>query len=428
MIDTDLALRAIGLLILVLGLTLPVCLAWWVLMRVRRRHTEAGNRSVLLALAVVFCKILLAFTVLVALVFGLVAGLLPGIIVAIVLIAAVVRYRRSEMRYLIANLAEAAERGIPLETVAMAYAQEGSGSLAKRARNLADYLDAAMPLSLALSRSRLALSPEVQLAADVGEKTGTLPQSLKKTLSQSAEYERIQGAMVLRFFYLLWVLFMAIFVLTFVMLKIIPTFEMLFQDYGMRLPMATQLMIQISRVCAQFGFVLLPLLLLVCVFAAMATLAYMGLSMRGVPIVGRLYSTIDSTSVLRLLSVAVREKRPLVGNLELLAAYAPVSLSRSRLHRAIRQLTDGAHWCDALQHARLLTRAQAAVLKAAERAGNLAWALEEMADSAVRRTVLRAQAVLNVLFPGAILVFGLGVMFAAVSILLPLFDLINKLA
>lgn len=416
------------MLALVLVLLLPVCLAWWVLGRVRQRRNEIGNRSGFLAIIVAFCWILLGVTVLVAVLVGLFAGVLPGIIVKIVLISAVVRYRRSEMQYLITNLAEAAERGIPLETVAMAYAQEGSGSLSKRARNLADYLDAAMPLSLALSRSRLALSPDVQLAADVGEKTGTLPQTLKKTLSQSAEYERLQGAMVLRFFYLLWILFMAIFVMTFLMLKIIPTFEMLFQDYGMRLPAATRIMIQVSRVCAQFGFVLLPLLLLVCVSATTVTLAYMGLSMRGVPIVGRLYATIDSTSVLRMLSVAVREKRPLVENLELLAAYSPVSVSRSRLHRAIRQLTDGAHWCDALQRARLLTRAQAAVLKAAERAGNLAWALEEMADSAVRRSALRAQAVLNVLFPGIILVFGLGVMVAAVGILLPLFDLIYKLA
>ena len=76
--------------------------------------------------------------------------------------------------------------------MARAYANEQSGALADRARNLADYLDAAMPLSLALSRSRLSVSPEIQLAADVGEKTGTLSQSLKKSLEHLDEFERIQ--------------------------------------------------------------------------------------------------------------------------------------------------------------------------------------------------------------------------------------------
>ena len=90
-------------------------------------------------------------------------------------------------------------------------------------------------------------------------------------------------------------------------------------------------------------------------------------------------------------------------------------------------IADGAHWCDALQRARLVTRAQAAVFKSAERAGNLAWALEEMADSSVRRAVLPRQAALNVLFPALILVCGIGVMFVAVGMLLPLFDLISNI-
>ena len=74
-----------------------------------------------------------------------------------------------------------------------------------------------------------------------------------------------------------------------------------------------------------------------------------------------------------------------------------------------------------------MTRAQATVFKSAERAGNLAWALDEMADSSIRRASLRAQAALNVLFPGLILVCGMGVMFVAVGMLLPLFSLISKL-
>jgi len=102
------------------------------------------------------------------------------IVVGYVLAMGLLRYWHSEIRFLIWTLSEAAERGIPLETAARAYANERRGRLADRARLMADYLDAAMPLSLAMARSRLFVSREIQLAADVGEKTGTLSQSLNE--------------------------------------------------------------------------------------------------------------------------------------------------------------------------------------------------------------------------------------------------------
>ena len=104
--------------------------------------------------------------------------------------------------------------------------------LADRARNLADYLDAAMPLSLALSRSGLSVSREVRLAADVGEKTGTLSQSLKKVLQQMNDFERVLSAIFAKFLYLGCLLVVMAFILTFMMLKIIPVFEQMFQEFG----------------------------------------------------------------------------------------------------------------------------------------------------------------------------------------------------
>ena len=243
-------------------------------------------------------------------------------VVLVVLIAGVVRYRRSEVSFLIWSLAEAAQRGIPLETVARAFANERGGRLAMRARNLADYLDAAMPLSLALSRSRMSVSPEIRLAADVGEKTGTLSQSLKKALQQVGDFERLLGSLFAKVSYLSVIFFVMFMILTFLMLKIVPIFEQMFREFGMQLPPMTLLLIAVSRWFVQYWFILLPVLLVLGFVAVLLLLSYLGISLRGLPIVGRFFSTIDNASVLQLLAVAVREKRPLVGSLELLAAYS----------------------------------------------------------------------------------------------------------
>lgn len=410
-----------------LGLALVMWLVWWFVSWANQRHRAEAERAGFLGFLVICSRLFLLAAIVVLVVLAGFVGVIPGFVLAVVLIASTVRYWRSEVRYLIWNLSEAAKRQIPLETVARSFAIERSGLLATRARSLADYLDAAMPLSLALSRSNLSVPPDIRLAADVGQRTGTLSQALKKTLQQRDVFDRVKGGVLIRFFYLLWVLLMAVFVLSFMMLKIVPTFEKIFSEFGMQLPAMTGLLIEVTRIAGNFALLWVPVFSLLVAGAVLALLSYLGFSLRGVPLIGRMFSTIDNASVLRMLSVSVREKRPLVGSLELLAAYSPISRSRSRLYKAIRQLVDGAHWCDALQHARLVSRAQAAVFKSAERAGNLAWALEEMADSSVRHASLRAEALLNVLFPGAILVFGLGIMFVAVALMLPLFQLIVQL-
>ena len=206
------------------------------------------------------------------------------------------------------------------------------------------------------------------------------------------EYERVLGSIVIKFFYIACLTFVMVLMMTFMMMKIIPVFKEMFEEFGIEMPAVTELLISISRAFVDYWYLLFPLLLLVAVGAILGTLHFLGISFRSLPIIGRLFSPIDNASVLHLLAVAVKEKRPVVDTLELLTAYAPPSRSRRRLHVAVRQMSDGAHWCDALQRARLVTGAQSAVFKSAERTGNLAWALTEMADSTVRRAAQRAQA------------------------------------
>ena len=67
------------------------------------------------------------------------------------------------------------------------------------------------------------------------------------------------------------------------------------------------------------------------------------------------------------------------------------------------------------------------MFQAAERTGNLAWALDEMADSTLRRSAYRMRAALNVALPALLVAFGGLVLCFAVGMLLPLFSLIQCL-
>jgi type II secretory pathway component PulF len=73
----------------------------------------------------------------------------------------------------------------------------------------------------------------------------------------------------------------------------------------------------------------------------------------------------------------------------------------------------------------LMKPAEVTMSRAAERAGNLAWALEELADSRMRRFVLRLRAWYNALIPLVVGLYGLWVMSIAASLILPLIQLIQ---
>jgi type II secretory pathway component PulF len=95
---------------------------------------------------------------------------------------------------------------------------------------------------------------------------------------------------------------------------------------------------------------------------------------------------------------------------------------------AIEHIESGAHWTEALHAVGLITKPQVSVIRSAERADNLSWALNEMADSTIRLTAHRTNAVLSFVFPACLLAIGFCVLLIVVGMMLPLFDLIGSLA
>jgi type II secretory pathway component PulF len=132
--------------------------------------------------------------------------------------------------------------------------------------------------------------------------------------------------------------------------------------------------------------------------------------------------------VLRSLAQAVQRGYPLDSTFDLLTRWYPRHHVRGRLLQAKQEVEEGGNWCDALQRCGLVAPAAAAVLRAAERVGNLPWALREMAESTMRRMYRRVTFLINLLFPLVVILIGYAVAFFVVSMMLPLISLIQNLA
>jgi type II secretory pathway component PulF len=132
--------------------------------------------------------------------------------------------------------------------------------------------------------------------------------------------------------------------------------------------------------------------------------------------------------VLRILAVATEQRQPLTDALIWLAHVYPSSPVRSRLVPAAAAANAGLDWRDALAQARLISIAEHALLSAAERVGNLPWALRQIAQRRQKRAVYRLATAMQIAYPVAILMLGAFVGFYVVSLFVPLVQLIQGLS
>jgi type IV pilus assembly protein PilC len=399
------------------------------------------------------------------------------------------RLRRAEHRALLWSLTVAAQKGIPLGEAARAFADESTGDSGSRALRLAQAVEAGQPLSAAVARARLRMSPAMRLAVGLGERLGALGPAMKQQLDDSQQADAALHNTIGRFVYLGALLVAFSGIMTFVMLKIVPVFERMFEEFELELPAPTRLVIDISsfvvgyawpflllaalvvslaiagffvlsvmgvvehaapllgedlrrrpqrttaglvlRILLAIGVVLLALLFFpifwLVVFAPLAAY-YAGLFPRDLPIVWRLFRRYDGALVMRGLALAVRRGLPLETAIDAVGLSYPIWHIALLLARVRREIAGGMAWTDSLRGAKLISPADAAVLAAAQRVGNLPWALEEMADSVIRRQTQRVQLAMNLIFPPAMLLVGIAVGLFAYGLFAPLVSLIDGLA
>jgi len=394
-----------------------------------RRMAAADPMQLILSLASVELFILAGLGLVVSLV-GISFAFIPvPFLFLIVILMVIDRSRRMEHRSLLWTLSAAAQRGVPLSEAARAYADESLGDTGLRSLALAEAMERGEPLWRAVCTARLRLGVAPRLAVRMGEQLGLLGPAMRQQLDDSQQVDAVLRDTIGRFFYLGNVVAVMLIVSTFVMLRIVPVFQKMFEEFGLKLPAMTILLIEISKWYVLRGWWLtIPLTLLAPLFLFFGFLYYIGWVPRDLPLVWRLFRRYDGALVMRSLALAIRRGMPLPQAMQLTADCYPISIVASLLRKATERVQAGMNWRESLLQTRLISTADAAVLGAAERVGNLEWALEEMADSAMRRMIYRVQALLQILFPILLLVLGFVVMFFVTSLFLPLIALIQGLA
>jgi general secretion pathway protein F len=370
--------------------------------------------------------ILLLAIILVA-VFGPVGVVFCGILLFVV-IECFRKHRASQQNALLWLLVISAERSMPLGPAIEAFAAEQGGSFGWRARRLAELLAAGTPLPDAIELCPRLLPAYTLPMIRVGSQSGALAPALRQAATVHDQNAPLFMSLIGKISYLLLLPFFGCIVLAFVMTWIIPKFTVIFRDFNTALPPMTRCLIGASYFFINYWYLFFPFFLLMAWLLVYAEIRYFGWTLWDIPLVRRLAQRLDSARILDGLAIVAGQQRPLGEGIATLAISYPKGDVRRRLALAVFDIEAGGDWADSLARHSLIRRADHAVLQAAQRAGNLSWAMQEMADSARRRFFYKLQAIVQAVFPAVLICFGLAVMYIVVALFMPLVALIQKVA
>jgi type IV pilus assembly protein PilC len=266
-----------------------------------------------------------------------------------------------------------------------------------------------------------------------GEAGGALEVILKrladfKEKAQSLK-RKITGAMV----YPVVVIVVAVLILTFIMIWIIPKFEKIFKDFNMRLPDLTLALMAVSRWFSQYWYVL-PLFPL-CFWLLLKLIR---LSKSGnyaidrmylwIPIIGGLIEKSIVARTTRTLGTLISSGVPILEALSIVRETCTNAVFERMYQRVYESIREGDTIAQPLKESRLVDDMVVNMVDVGEETGDLDTMLYKIADVYDEEVDVMVESLISILEPLMIVILGLIVGTIVVALFMPLLSLMEGLS
>ncbi len=261
-----------------------------------------------------------------------------------------------------------------------------------------------------------ALEVILQRLADFKEKS----QSLKR---------RITGAMI----YPVVVILVAVSILTFIMLFIIPKFEKIFKDFRMDLPALTQMLMATSRWFVQYWYVL-PLFP-VCMWLLLKLIRMnksgsyaLDRMYLWIPVVGPLIEKTIVARTMRTLGTLVASGVPILEALGIVRETCTNAVFERMYQRVYESIREGDTIAQPLKESRLVDDMVINMIDVGEETGDLDTMLYKVADVYDEEVNVMVEGLIALLEPIMIVVLGLIIGTIVIALFMPLIKLLDGLS
>jgi type IV pilus assembly protein PilC len=263
-----------------------------------------------------------------------------------------------------------------------------------------------------------------------GETAGILVEVLER-LSQlkTQEFEmktRIQSAMM----YPSILVGLTVVIVSFLLVNVIPKFVVIFQTYDAKLPIATQLLLGISYAIRRLWYIIVVLACAVIFFLSRYLKTEKGrygfdLLVLRMPLFGQLNLKIVISRFARILGALIKTGIPLLEALNVTNKTIRNIVINRIIDSAYVAVSEGQPLTDPLKTSGIFPTTVIQMIYLGEKSGNLDQMLSEIASFYEREIDYTVKNLTTALEPALLLVMGLMVAFIALSVLLPIFNLIK---
>jgi type IV pilus assembly protein PilC len=299
--------------------------------------------------------------------------------------------------------------------------------------DVVDDVESGSALSEALARHPKSFSRLYVNMVRAGEAGGALEvilQRLADFLEKAASLKRkIIGAMV----YPSVVIFVAIAILTFIMVAIIPKFKKIFDEFGLTLPWATQTLIKVSNWMSEFWWTipLFPMclyLLIKLVRLSRAGNYALDRATLWIPVVGKLVEKTIVARTMRTLGTLISSGVPILEAINIVKETSNNAVFERMFQRVFESIREGDTIADPLRESRLVDDMVTNMVEVGEETGDLDTMLYKVADFYDEEVDTLVKSLISLLEPIMIVFLGFTIGAIVISLFLPLIKLLEGLS
>jgi MSHA biogenesis protein MshG len=336
---------------------------------------------------------------------------------------------RVQQECLLLILAVAMRTQAPLAEECESLADASRGRFRRRLRDLATRLRRGDRLSESL-RALPGLVPAqtvtaLRLAEDLGNVAEVANQEAQRF--RRREENRLQGrfSMAGLSFYVCCFFLLTSGIIVFIGLWVVPRFMRILADFKTPVPAPTRALIYALTALGNAWHLIVAAFLVVILWGIWVLVRRGGWAGLNTGVFSFFYPRIETPGVLRSLAQTVVCHHPLSFGIETLEVHHPHRGIRRRLRRLREQLVRGSNSFEPLANSGLLSSREADALTCAQRAGNLAWVLESVAETIERRHRTIVESFVETVQPAVITAIALLVLGVCVGIFYPIINVIQ---
>src|SRR5437773_1069161 len=326
------------------------------------------------------------------------------------------------------------DAGLPvLRSLKILEHQMRPGVLKNSLIDIVDDVESGMTLSEAFGKHPRCFDRLYVNMVKAGEAGGALEVILKRLAEFKEKAQslarRIKGAMV----YPCVVIGVAVAILTFIMIFIIPKFEKIFVDFKMKLPWITEILINTSRWFVKYWYVL-PLIPMV----IWLTLKLIRLNKTGAyildklklmaPVAGTLVEKNIVARTMRTLGTLISSGVPILEALSIVKETSMNAVFESCFQRVYESIREGETIAQPMRESRLVDDMVVNMIDVGEETGDLDTMLNKIADVYDEEVDVLVESLISLLEPIMIVILGFIVGTIVIALFMPLLGLLDGLS